>query len=127
MEDVLFTKCMNYVSKEGKACGPGLFAGLLLAFPARVSGKTGRVPTEPRSCALTVIAAVPPGGSDGKESARFFGFERPGFDPCVGKIPWRREWEPSPLQYSCLENPVDRGAWWVTVHKVANSRTPLSN
>ena len=29
----------------------------------------------------------------------------------------------NPLQYSCLENPVDRGAWWVTVHRVAKSRT----
>ena len=27
------------------------------------------------------------------------------------------------LQYSCLENPVDRGAWWATVHSVAKSRT----
>ena len=27
----------------------------------------------------------------------------------------------SPLQYSCLENPMDRGAWWVTVHGVAES------
>ena len=27
------------------------------------------------------------------------------------------------LQYSCLENPMDRGAWWATVHRVASSRT----
>ena len=27
----------------------------------------------------------------------------------------------NPLQYSCLENPVDRGAWWATVHRVAKS------
>jgi len=31
----------------------------------------------------------------------------------------------NPLQYSCLENPIDRGAWWVTVNKVAKSRTQL--
>ena len=31
----------------------------------------------------------------------------------------------NPLQYSCLENPVDRGAWECTVHRVAKSRTPL--
>ena len=31
----------------------------------------------------------------------------------------------SPLQYSCLENPVDRGAWWVAVYGVAQSRTRL--
>ena len=29
----------------------------------------------------------------------------------------------NPLQYSCLENPMDRGAWWATVHRVAKSRT----
>ena len=29
----------------------------------------------------------------------------------------------NPLQYSCLENPMDRGAWWVTVHRVAQSDT----
>ena len=29
----------------------------------------------------------------------------------------------NPLQYSCLENPVDRGAWWAAVHRVAQSQT----
>ena len=33
----------------------------------------------------------------------------------------------NPLQYSCLENPMDGGAWWATVHGVAKSRTGLSN
>ena len=33
----------------------------------------------------------------------------------------------TPLQYSCLENPVDRGAWWAVVRGVAKSRTQLSN
>jgi len=32
----------------------------------------------------------------------------------------------SPLQYSCLENFMDRGAWWATVHGVSKSRTQLS-
>ena len=31
----------------------------------------------------------------------------------------------NPLRYSCLENPMDRGAWWATVHRVAQSRTQL--
>ena len=31
----------------------------------------------------------------------------------------------TPLQYSCLENPMDRGAWWATVHGVTKSRTEL--
>ena len=33
----------------------------------------------------------------------------------------------NPLQYSCLGNPMDRGAWRATVHGVAKSRTQLSN
>ena len=32
-----------------------------------------------------------------------------------------------PLQYSCLENPMDRGTWWTTVHGVVKSQTRLSN
>ena len=31
----------------------------------------------------------------------------------------------NPLQYSCLENPMDRGAWWATIHRVANSGARL--
>ena len=48
---------------------------------------------------------------------------RPGFDPWVGKIPGGGHG--NPLQYSCLENSMDRGAWWVTVHRVAKSRPRL--
>ena len=33
----------------------------------------------------------------------------------------------NPLQYSCLGNPMDRGAWWATVHGVANRQTQLSS
>ena len=39
---------------------------------------------------------------------------------CIG------EGNGNPLQYSCLENPMDRGAWWATVHGVAKSQTWLS-
>ena len=42
-------------------------------------------------------------------------------DPWVGKIPG--EGNGNPLQYSCLENPMDRGAWWAIVHGVAESDT----
>ena len=38
-----------------------------------------------------------------------------------------REGNGTPLQYSCLENPMDGGAWWATVHGVAKSRTRLSD
>ena len=40
-------------------------------------------------------------------------------NPWVGKIPWRRAWQP--VQYSCLENPIDSGAWWAAVHRVTKS------
>ena len=33
----------------------------------------------------------------------------------------------TPLQYCCLENPMDRGAWWASVHEVAKSQTQLSD
>ena len=36
-----------------------------------------------------------------------------------------REGNGNPLQYSCLENPMDRGVWWATVHGVSKSQTPL--
>ena len=38
-----------------------------------------------------------------------------------------REGDGTPLQYSCLENPMDRGAWWAAVHGVATSWTQLSD
>ena len=38
-----------------------------------------------------------------------------------------REGSGTPLQYTCLENPMDRGAWWAAVHGVAKSQTRLSN
>ena len=40
---------------------------------------------------------------------------------------WNREGNGTPLQYSCLENPMDGGAWQAAVHGVAKSRTRLSN
>ena len=59
--------------------------------------------------------------------------------PSTLRIPWiHRGWTPAenhwfeyfngtPLQCSCLENPMDRGAWWAAVHGVAKSRTRLSD
>ena len=44
--------------------------------------------------------------------------------PGLGRSPG--EGNGNPLQYSCLENPMDRGAWRATVHGVAKSRTQLS-
>ena len=38
-----------------------------------------------------------------------------------------REGNGTPFQYSCLENPMDRGAWWAAIHEVAKSWTPLND
>ena len=58
----------------------------------------------------------PRGMSSKEPTCQYRRRKRPGFDPWVGKIPWRREWLPG--QYSCLENPMDREAWWDPVHRV---------
>ena len=64
-----------------------------------------------------------PGGSDGKASVCNTG--DPSSIPGLGRSPG--EGNGNPLQYSCLENPMDGGAWWATVHGVAKSWTQLSN
>ena len=46
-----------------------------------------------------------------------------GLIPVSGRPPG--EGNGTPLQYSCLENPMDRGAWWAIVHVVIKSRTHL--
>ena len=64
-----------------------------------------------------------PGGSEDKVSA--CNIQDLGSIPGLGRSPG--EGNGNPLQYSCLENPMDRGAWRATVHGVAKSRTQLSN
>ena len=64
-----------------------------------------------------------PGGSDGKVSACNAGGL--GLIPGLGRSPG--EGNGNPLQYSCLENPMDRGALQATAHGVADSRTRLSD
>ena len=56
----------------------------------------------------------PPGGSNGKESTCNAG--DPGPIPGSGRSPG--EGNGNPLQYSCLENPMEKGVWWATVHEV---------
>ena len=60
-----------------------------------------------------------PGGSDGKKSACDVGEQ--GSIAGLGRSPG--EGHGNPLQYSCLENSMDRGAWWATVHGVTKSQT----
>ena len=63
------------------------------------------------------------GGSDGKKSACNTGNSGP--ITGSGRCPGGRNG--NPLQYSCLENSMDRGVWWATVYGVAKSWTLLSN
>ena len=63
-----------------------------------------------------------PGGSEVKASASNAGDL--GLIPGSGRS--TGEGNGNPLQYSCLENPMNGGAWWATVHGVAKSRTRLS-
>ena len=54
--------------------------------------------------------------------------KRCGFESWVGKILEKEfpgKGNGTPLQYSCLENPMERGAWGATVHRVTKSRTRL--
>ena len=64
-----------------------------------------------------------PHGSDGKESACNVGDM--GLVPGSGRFPG--EGNGNPLQYSYLENSVDKGAWQATVHRFTKSWTQLSN
>ena len=61
------------------------------------------------------------GGSVDKESAYNAGdMKDKGLIPGLGRSPG--EGHGNPLQYPCLENPMDRGVWWTSVHRVAKSR-----
>ena len=64
------------------------------------------------------------GSATGKESTYNAGDIRDaGLIPWLGKSPWGGH--SNPLQYSCLENPMDRGAWWFMVHRIRKNRTRL--
>ena len=67
-----------------------------------------------------------PGGTSGKEPAGVAGDSGDlGLIPVVRGSPGGGHG--NPLQHSCMENPMDRGACWATVHRVTKSRTQLSD
>ena len=63
----------------------------------------------------TVVKNLPTNAGDTRELGLIAGSGR---SPGVGNG--------NPLQYSCLENPTDRGTWWAKAHEVAKSQTQLS-
>ena len=72
---------------------------------------------------MLVVLGFPSDAGSKEPSCQCSRRKRCRFDPWVGKISWRRV--SSPLQYSCLENPMDRRAWQAIVHRVAKSWTLL--
>ena len=62
-----------------------------------------------------------PGGPIGKEPAANAEGKDSGLIPGSGRFPGRGRG--NPFLYSCLENPMDKGAWWATVHRVTKSQT----
>ena len=74
----------------------------------------------------SIALLIFPGGSDSKVSAyNAYHVGDPGSIPGSGRSPG--EGNGNPLQYSCLENPMDGGAWKAAVHGVAEGRTRLSD
>ena len=78
---------------------------------------------EESSFSLIFLWLIFPGGSDSKACAYNSG--DPGSIPGSGRSPG--EGNDNPLQYSCLENPMDGAAWWAAVHGVTKSRTRLND
>ena len=60
----------------------------------------------------SVVKNLPPNAGDARDAGSVLGLGR---SPRVGNG--------NPLQYSCLKNFMNRGAWWATVHRVAKSQT----
>ena len=73
-----------------------LVPSLVLGFPGGASGREPTYAGDIRDVGLIPRSRRSPGGGHG-----------------------------NPLQYSCLENPMDRGAWWATVHSLSKSWTRL--
>ena len=66
-------------------------------------------------CQLALVVKSPP--------AKTGDIREAGSIPGSGRSPGGGD--SNPLQYSCLENPMDRGAWWAIIHRVAKSQTRL--
>ena len=88
-----------------------------LGLCTSVAGGTGSISGQGTKICMALSAtkkqkrcSLSPGGASGKELVcQCRRHKRCGFNPWVGKIPWKRHG--NPLQYSCLEKPIDRGAW----------------
>ena len=111
---------LQHHSSKASILRHSAFFTVQLSHPYMTTGKTVALT---RGCLCCNLGF--PVGPSGKEPIyQCKRIKRLGFHPWVGKTPWRRAC--NQLQYSCLGNPMDRGAWWATVHGAARSRTRLS-
>ena len=70
-----------------------------------------------------VYKGFPGGASDKEPTCQYRRCKSAGSTPWLGRSP--EEGHGNPLQYSCLKNPMNRGAWWAAVHGVTKSQTQL--
>ena len=75
-------------------------------------------------CQKLLLSIGFPDGSEVKNLPIRLEPQECGFNPWLGKIPWRRAWQPTPV-FLPGESHGQRGDWWVIVHKVTKSWTPL--
>ena len=89
-----------------------------------VGGEAQREVQEEGDMCIHIADSGFPSGATAKESTYNAEDVRDlGSIPGLGRSPGGGDG--NPFQYSCLENPMDRGAWWATAHRVAKSRTQL--
>ena len=120
----------SHTAASGRArLVPGLCDSKLCApSPAQERRKQGSV--EPAESRMEVQAASLCFLSSGKDGLPWrlrwlrihLHYGRPGLDPWVGRISWRRAWQPTPA-FLPGRIPMDRGAWWPAVHGVTKSWT----
>ena len=120
----LFSETSSLHHLEGTllVCGSGLRVYWVPGFVRAVFPHTLLISTTQLQRGFLVpFCLILPGGSGGQVSASKAGDL--GSIPESGRSPGKRN--DNPLQYSCLENSMDGGAWWATVHGVTKSRTRL--
>ena len=123
--DSLFSKLCIYLASRSRFFDlkiKNFNQSFNLATPILIRG-LGRAMEHETGCFFAFLYGDFLGCSDGKESACNEGDPRS--TPGSGRFPG--EENGYPLQYSCLENSMDRGAWWAADHGIAKDQTRLSN
>ena len=119
-----FTSEAGLRSRLGQQCGEDLVKGMAWVTPShnhRVAGQSSPGFLDLQTADIQGF----PGGASGKVPAcRRRRRKTLEFHPWLGRSPG--EGNGNPLQCSCQENPMDRGAWWTTVHGVVKSLRRLS-